>query len=193
MSMLAVLLAVFAFTLCIGAIGGIGYWILHPLDRAARNRRMPTQFTMVDFLCLVFLVQFPMGVIHAAAGSDERRLVWVFDILAWIATGMMWWISVSTLSRAGVRHTWQRAAFLALVLPVAYFGSIATVVLPFAIFVEFDGRPAGIWIPLGVVLAEGLLVLAFYLAARYTRRIVAIATAEQLLEVDETETADLIR
>ena len=48
-----------------GTIVGLGIWVFRPLDRAAKGRRCPTQFTIVDFLCLFFIVQAPTALIHS--------------------------------------------------------------------------------------------------------------------------------
>ena len=105
----------------------IGRYILGPLDRATRHRRRPTQFTMVDFMSLMFLFQLPMAALRGWTNLREEPSIWVFYIFGWLATAAMWASSVSTLSRAGVNYTWHRGVFLAFVLPAAYFGSIVHV------------------------------------------------------------------
>ncbi len=85
-----------------GAAAGltcIGRYILGPLDQAARDQKRPTQFTMVDFLALVFLFQLPMAALHGLFDVRQEPRVWFFDAFAWIACCLMWGFSVATLSR----------------------------------------------------------------------------------------------
>lgn len=73
-------------------------------------------------LSLVLIGRFMLGPLDAATRMGPVYIV------AWIACCLMWGLSVQSLSRAGVRRSWQRVVFLSAVLPVAYFGSIAFVV-----------------------------------------------------------------
>ena len=151
----------------------IGRWIVGPLDRAARHRMRPTQFTMIDFLSLMFLFQLPMAAVRGWASVREDRTAFVFYAFGWLATSAMWGVSVRTLSRAGVKNIWRRAIFLALVLPAAYFGSIAFTVIialgSISLFVEES--PWRNSAPLMFASACGL-ILAFFLSARFVRKMV---------------------
>jgi hypothetical protein len=170
---------------CVGPIGLLwllGHWILGPLDQAAKRRRGPTQFTMLDFLCLVFLIQLPMGLLQATLvrGTElEGTPGAVLYAVGAVIGGLMWWLSVKQLSGAGVTRTRQRGIFLAVVLPVAFFGSIAAIILSTAVIAEcadwggeiINSRPRAL--RLAVMLAVlGALAIAFFASAQYTRRIV---------------------
>ena len=159
----------------------IGQWIVGPLDRAARHRMRPTQFTMVDFLSLMFLFQLPMAAVRSWASVRDVPSVFVFYVFGWLATSAMWALSVRTLSRAGIEKTWHRGIFLALVLPAAYFGSIVfTAIVAFgsiSLFVE-DGPSRNA--PAVFAVAGGLL-LAFFLSARFVRKMVTASEAAQEL------------
>ena len=164
----------------------IGRWIVGPLDRAARHRMRPTQFTMIDFLSLMFLFQLPMAAVRGWASVREERSVFVFYAFGWLATSAMWGMSVRTLSRAGIENIWRRAIFLALVLPAAYFGSIAfTVILALGsislFLVESPWHNAA---PMMFAAACGL-ILAFFLSARFVRKMVRASE-----EPDELSLAD---
>jgi len=159
----------------IGSLWLLGQLILGPLDQAARRRRGPTQFTMLDFLCLIFLIQLPMGLLQATfvrgseLGGAAGRVLYVVGA---VIGGLMWWVSVRQLSGAGVTLTAHRGGFLALVLPVAFFGSIAMIVLAVLLVNEVGLA----WqlspnVPY-ILTAMGLLAVAFYCSARYTRWIV---------------------
>lgn len=164
----------------------IGRWIVGPLDRAARHRMRPTQFTMVDFLSLMFLFQLPMAAVRSWASMREERSVFVFYVFGWLATSAMWGMSVRTLSRAGIKNIWHRAIFLALVLPAAYFGSIAfTVIIALgSISLFLENSPWHNAAP-GMFAAAGGLLLAFFLSARFVRKMVAASE-----EPDEFSLAD---
>jgi hypothetical protein len=167
----------------------IGLWIVGPLDRAARHRMGPTQFTMVDFLSLMFLFQLPMAALRGWASIRENSAVFVFYVFGWLATSAMWALSVRTLSRAGIEKTWHRGIFLALVLPAAYFGSIVftAIVALGSISLFVRDRP---WsnAPAMLVVAGGLL-LAFFLSARFVRKMVTVSEAAREFSLADGEQA----
>lgn len=147
----------------------IGRFVLGPLDAAARHRRRPTQFTMADFLALVFLFQLPVALIRLIL-SQEAPHGFLYGF-AWVASSLMWGLSVQTLSRAGIETPWRRTVFLSAVLPLVYFGSVAFVgaVLLGIVAALFDDqalRLAGFWwyIALCAALPGG-----FFWAARFVR------------------------
>lgn len=127
----------------------IAAWTLEPVNRAARNRRAPVQFMLVDFLCLVVLLQLALALVHAFFSTrDIPTAGWFFAYgAAWFAFGLMWWLSVQTLSRAGIRHAWRRAVFLAFVVPLTVYASIAVPVTSLTLLFGFrtpatpDGMP----------------------------------------------------
>jgi len=162
--LMAVLVTVIALT---------GKWTLLPLDEAAKGSTRPPQFTLVDFFCLFLLVQAPTGLIHG--WFPDYSAIWVLDAFAWGACGMAWWMSVRTLSRAGVRNPWHRGFFLVLAIPIAYFGSITAAVLPVvALVLAVEGHEHGPTIAL-LVVAEVALCVALYACGWFTRRIVGAA------------------
>jgi len=99
-------------------------WILRPLDEAARGRELPMQFTLGDFLGLVFLMQVPTWALLL-----DRRMAWPIVVFGWIAFGLMWLFGVHTLSRAGVENPWHRVLFVAVVIPGSVCGTIAVIPL----------------------------------------------------------------
>jgi hypothetical protein len=152
------------------AVSLIAWWIIGPLDRAA-NRRRPVQFTMIDFFCLVFLVQLPMAAVHSLVPANETLTVWVLDAFGALACALLWWQSVARLSRADVVRVWQRSIFLTVVLPVACFGCIAFIFTSLMIVpVLFGGAGApGL---AGMLIVESILLGSFYLAGWFTRYII---------------------
>lgn len=169
----------------------IGRWVFHPVEWAAQQRELPPQYSIADFLCLFFLIQLPMALVHGYVGGAESRrpgdeldraAPWILDAFAWFACGMMWWLSVRTLSRAGIRNPWSRAIFLVVVVPVALVGALGIPILS-AIILTGLGRlaPLALW---GLVLLELVLVGAVFGCGKYTRRIVAAAAVPG--EVDKS-------
>jgi hypothetical protein len=163
---------------CVGIVGAIraaGKWILGPLVQAVGDRSHPVQFTMLDFCCLLFLLQLPLGLVHSTMTLDEAPTIWILDGFGWAACTLAWLLSVRTLSRAGIHKPWYRAVFLALCVPTVYFGLVAVAVL--IIVIGFDaapGRPAQI-ISLSAALTT--LACALLLAGRFVRHMLADTAA----------------
>lgn len=167
----------------------IGLWIVGPLDRAARHRMRPTQFTMVDFLSLMFLFQLPMAAVRGWASVRDDPSVYVFYVFGWLATSAMWALSVRTLSRAGIEKTWHRGIFLALVLPAAYFGSIVFTAIVAVGSISLFARNGPLRnAPAALAVAGGLL-LAFFLSARFVRKMVTASEAAQEFSLADGEQA----
>lgn len=149
------------------ALAAIGRTILGPLDTAARQGRRPTQFTMADFLALMFLLQLPIALIRLVVPKEvPHGFLYGF---AWVASCLMWGLSVRTLSGAGVETPWRRVVFLSAVLPIAYFGSVAFVASvllgAIALFIE-PGGVRGLWWFIAIIAIQPA---GFYWAARFVR------------------------
>lgn len=160
----------------------IGLWVFHPVERAARKRELPPQYSIADFLCLFFLIQLPMALVHGYFRGEPSRLFgndisraapWILDAFAWFACGMMWWLGVRTLSRAGIRNPWSRAIFLVVVVPIALVGALGIPILLAVIGTGLDSLQPSSWT--GLVLLELALIGAVLGCGKYTRRIVAAA------------------
>ena len=161
----------------IGAAAFPAVWILQPLVRAAGRRRHPAQFSLADFLCLAFLLQISMALIHWTLESDytPARLVLFFDAFAWCGLGALWWSGVRTLSCAGVDKPWVRCIFLAVAIPVT---AAATIALPMLIGLTPAALSQGpeeltLLIPTATV---GLIALVYAMgrATRWTLRRYAV-------------------
>jgi hypothetical protein len=168
MGALAILASIFL------ALVAIGELILGPLDAAARHRRCPTQFTLADFMALVFLFQLPVALMRLALPREASSNGFVYGF-AWAASSFMWGLSVRTLSRAGIEIPWRRVVFLSAVLPIAYFGSVVFIGGVFfgVAAALFDG-PVRAMSGLGwFIAAAALMPAAFYWAAWFVRRMLA--------------------
>lgn len=168
--------------LFLGLAVGLGIvivkWILDPLETASRRQRRPAQFTMADFLSLFFLLQFPMAAIHALPDEVPRGVKVAFDCAAWVACGSLWASSVKKLANCGVERPRHRLIFLALILPISFFGTLAFIIGGIAcIAALWDAPRSGVW---GMVLlvVELALLIVFRLSANFVRRMVAPADAK---------------
>ncbi len=168
----------------LGAAVGVAVWVLGPIDRAAKEFRAPMQFTLVDFLCLFFLVQLPMALIHGLLSEDELAARWILDIYAWCAIGAFWTASVHFLSRAGIGNPRHRAVFLSFVAPSAIAGAIvlpsltAVALVALAHFTNPFSPGNRIPTTIGTLVYIGLLAAVFF-SGRFTRTIVAAAARQR--------------
>jgi hypothetical protein len=147
-------------------------WVLGPLDRAAKNRRYPIQFTLADFLCLFVQVQLALaGPALAFRQMDNRNsaIIGASVIVAIIVALVLlvWWTGVRTLSRAGVHGTLARALTLTVAIPFGYACSIAIPGLAIGLIgVLFGGPPreyswAVVLLPVEMVLILIVVGLGF--------------------------------
>jgi hypothetical protein len=179
------ILAAWACFVAIGAMfalpWGCLYWVLGPIDRAAKNRQYPPQFSLADLLSLFVLVQLPVGIVHwAVQGSEslatERESLAaeaVVDVLVAGTAIVVWWKCVGTLSRAGIGVVWHRCMILAVGLPVVLAAIGALMILPCAAFVVLTEQndPIGWW----MLVAEAPVAGVLFGLSRFTRAIVAQA------------------
>ncbi len=172
------LLALLAFfgglAVIIGVPVSVTRWVMGPLDRAAQRSQNPTQFTIVDFLCLFFLIQLPMSINHWAL-FKEPEAAWGIDAYVWCVAGLGWWYGVRTLSRTGVRKPWRRIVFLVAVLPVTVVGSLSLAILTIVLIAGIFARdmPWAVYAwgaPIGIAMVAGI-----YGCGRFTRWLVAQA------------------
>ena len=159
----------------------IGRYILGPLDAAARHRRRPTQFTLADFLALMFLFQLPVALIRLIVQHEPPGMGLLYGF-AWVASSLMWGLSVQTLSRAGIVTPWRRVVFLSAVLPIAYFGSVGFLgaALLGAGIILFNGGglgTTGFW---WLIAVGAIMPVGFYWAACFVRTMVASSQHDEM-------------
>lgn len=112
------------------SVVSLGRWILGPIDRAARAREAPVQYSIADFLCLFVIIQIPLaGAFQFSRNDDPYGLYWFLIGLTWIAAPVIWVVATRALSRAGIRGGKHRLAFMGLIVPVAYYGLLPFVVM----------------------------------------------------------------
>lgn len=145
-----------------------GVWILRPIDKSAKRFRRPTRFTILDFFGLVFLVQLPMALTLGLVPRREPAIFWAFLIVGWAVSTAVWATAVKTFSNAGIEDVWDRAILVFYVLPMAYFGTFAVVIIAMVLV----AMPAGTVLTwLGRLGGEVLLVCGVIYAGRLAKRV----------------------
>jgi hypothetical protein len=143
----------------------LGGWVLWPIERVARQSRVPWQFTLPDFFSLAFIIQLaaaPFAIMFNSPLGPEQRQTTPLIILALVLVAFVWCTGVRTLSRAGVRHGGRRFVFAVFVLPVTFVAAPALgplVILTVMLSLEPYSRadvPKFMAIILGAVLAIAL-------------------------------------
>ena len=174
----------------------IALWIARPLDIAAKNRKHPTQFTIVDFLCLFFLIQWPTALIHSLPTSNvniiNRYFPFVLDAYAWASMGVIWWKFAEIMSRAGINTPVHRIILLVLVLPVVFAGPLLPFVFFIVVAIGMVKFTSTFWLVFTIICIILCTPIAMILCARLVRRIVAASDAvlETPVELVETDTEE---
>jgi hypothetical protein len=141
-------------------------WILIPLDRMARQRKVRCQFQLVDYFSLILLIQIPLAVkaaLHNDSSFDRpMQDSWVLVVVFCCVSTLIWWTGVRTFGQAGIQQTRARAILGLLVLPLSYFGTLLAVSLIFSL-----GSDAKWWHVVGLA----AIAFAMVCAGRYTRRL----------------------
>ncbi len=164
---IAVLAGAAAF---IGAVYGLGVWVLRPVDRAAQAQQAPVRYSIADFLCMFVIFQIPLAFAYRIPKDEQTRTgYWFFVAVTWIMATVIWFTATRALSKAGVATGWHRMAFVGLVVPLAYYGGLPFIMLTYivvaSLFVTDPDTFGRRWIP-AAWLALGVLL---FLGGLYTR------------------------
>jgi hypothetical protein len=174
----ALILVIGAVAAGVALLGVVGTWIVGPMDKAARNIQAPTQFYVSDALGLALLLQLatllPAWIIRHSPGQISTAVF--VGALVWGATAIIWWASIGSMSRAGVRQLSKRFVFSVVVLPLA----LACIAGPIIITATLVGAVARLvehpadW-PFAAILAAGDLAIfgLAYLGRRATLWVLA--------------------
>lgn len=185
-------LAFFSFVgLTVTAVALVGWWIVGPIDRAAKSRQAPVRFSLADFLCLFVAIQLPLAAIRAFVGDTEARFFWLLTIATWIVAPIIWLACARTLSKAGISSGRDRLVFMGLVLPVVYYFIFPFVLIPmitvadmynhFALYENVSSALPSAW--LAVLWLATLMLLCF--CSRATRRMAARAGIQRELQAPD--------
>jgi hypothetical protein len=92
------------------------------MDSAARWKRAPVQFTMLDFLSLTAYFAVPLGLCAQMDRSDAREMATylVLNGLGMLIASLIWWGSVRTAARAGIVNARKRLLMIGLLVPATY-------------------------------------------------------------------------
>ena len=174
----------------------IGIWIFRPVDRAAKDRKHPTQFTIIDFFCLFFIIQVAMAVIHWLLGQGanaQMGFVYTLDAFSWFACGALWMKSVQLMSRAGIQLPRHRVLFLAVIIPGTLVAALATpALISFCVRILINAESAikdVFSLPVMLAMLAAIPPMLYWMALS-TRRIVAAAQPPiVLVDVEMVEEA----
>jgi hypothetical protein len=78
---------------------------------------------------LFVAVQLPLAFVRRLRSDETEAVFWCFVILTWIIAPVVWLSCARALSRGGIGGGAHRFLFMALVLPVAYYGLVPFVIL----------------------------------------------------------------
>jgi hypothetical protein len=100
----------------------VAAWVLRPMDNAARWKRAPVQFTMLDFLSLTAYFSIPLGLSSRIRGdsAEARGGFIVLSIGGCLIAFLIWWGSVRTAARAGISNPRKRLLMIGVIVPLTY-------------------------------------------------------------------------
>jgi len=154
-------------------------WVLGPLDRAAKNKSYPVQFTLADFLCLFVEAQLTLaGPSLAFRTSQVKSWAIVTSAVLMATVLLVWWTGVRTLSRAGVHGTASRAFTLIAAIPFGFAAAIALPLLLIAICVSLTESASEVPIALLGLIEVGLVLLVAALGFAI-RRVLTVAQRQR--------------
>ena len=136
---IGMLVGLVGFTCLVGAVYLGGRWILGPIDRAAKRRISGPRISISDCLCLFVAVQLPLAFIRRIRSDETEAAFWSFAVLSWIVAPVIWISCARALSLGGITSGIHRFLFMALVLPVAYYGLVPFVMLTAVAAIQIGG------------------------------------------------------
>ncbi len=150
-------------------------YMLGQIDKAARRQRAPVKIWLVDLFSLVFLIQIPLALISRWQTEMEiGPLIAIVLLFCGIMT-LVWWTTIKTVSRAGITSVFWRSAISLFVIPMAFVGSFAIMIITLGLA---DGQ-AGLWF------IDSVLVLMMACSILIVKR--AIFVARSPLKQDRSE------
>jgi hypothetical protein len=168
-------------------------WVLGPLDRAAKNRNCPVQFSLADFLCLFFVVQLLLiapaalfrGISFWTLAVDYKVLIVTAWSLFFALAIIFWWTGVRKLSRAGVQSTASRAFVLTIAIPFGFAFAIAIPIVALVAFAflsqnsELLGTVRSIEAIMLMLVSESAIISVVWAMGVLTRHIVTVSKRQQ--------------
>jgi hypothetical protein len=167
-------IASFMLTLLLAPV--VAWLILGPVNRAGGRLKAPTRFHLIDFVWLLVQFQVGLGFCLQYVGAQYQRSFLMLLAFFSFAVLAMWAGAVSFLSRAGVRGSMKRGAFIVVLLPATLFLMVAIPLLPAGCYLlETDPRmmelvlhlhfnlPQGTGIAVAVLGSVVLPVMSYFL------------------------------
>ena len=161
--------------------------ILNLIDRAARMRQRPVKMYLVDLFSLIFLIQIPWAIRLQLKVQPEQMAAWT--TVAAISSAVMvliWWITITTVSKAGINRVSARAQISILVIPMTYVGSFAMIAIGTIILTSYreQEQPVG-----GFAAIEFVLAFLMILSLHVTRRCIQTGDLQQSTTGDNVKVA----
>ena len=154
----------------------LAIYILRSIDLAAKRRQAKVNFFIVDLFSLIFLIQIPFVMMQAEIGSVGYYVVIGFSV---IASMVVWWVTIRTVSQAGIMGTSWRLAISVVVIPSTFIGSFFLVGSCFVVWWDDEFRLTDAMLTLICLVG---LIASFFI----TR--VALTKADQQVDMGSTET-----
>lgn len=125
-------IASFELTLLLAPV--IAWLVLGPVNRAGGRLRAPTRFMLMDFVWLLVELQVSLGFCLQYIGVQYQQSFIMLTGFLTFAVVTMWAGAVSFLSRAGVRNSVKRGAFIVVLLPATLLLMVVVPIFPAACY-----------------------------------------------------------
>jgi len=147
-------IASFELTLLLAPL--IAWLILGPVNRAGGRLKAPSRFMLMDFVWLLVELQVGLGFCLQYIGVQYQQSFLMLMGFLSFAIVAMWAGAVSFLSRAGVRHSAKRGAFIVVLLPTTLLLMVLIPIFPAACYLlEADPAMMGLVLRLNFNIPEG--------------------------------------
>ncbi len=152
----------------VGSLVFVAWWILAPIDRAAKVYQGSGRITVGDVLCLFIAIQLPLAAINHARGEETEFHFYLLTRITCIAAPVIWLTCARSLSRAGVTAAKYRLPFMAIVLPLAYYGLFIFMWAPILLAAmltdetPLERLPFFVTLTIWLVIATGMVLSGFY-------------------------------
>jgi hypothetical protein len=177
----------------LGAMLSLSAWILGPLEKKAKLGKRRLQFTLVDWICLIGMIQVWAAATHTSAMFVDGNAtgILMMDAYGWFLIAVLWVGAVWRLSCAGVRKAWHRLAALVFIYPLNVLGAL---IAPSLLWIGVANAfaPSTSRLPaaahVACILALILILVAILASARFVRKMVAgIATDDSTPSTEDSQ------
>jgi hypothetical protein len=157
-------IASFLLTLLLAPL--VAWLILGPVNRAGGKLKAPTRFHLIDFVWLLVQFQVGLGFCLQYVGFQYRGSFLMLLTFFSFAMLTMWAGAVSFLSRAGVRNSMKRGAFIVILLPATLVLMVLIPLLPAGCYLlESDPQMMALVLRLQFIIPQGTGIAVAILGA----------------------------